>query len=763
MASPSSSSPVPAAGQHGPVHVPAAGQHQLGPAAAGQPALGYQSDVLEELNRTTNQAAVVTDAPDERFRLGFFDTTCMVINRIIGTGIFNSPTAVMQGTKSAGGALLLWFFGIFYGLAGTHMYIEYGLTIPRYVIDGIEQAVPRSGGDLHYLQYVYRWIYYKKNTVVLSGVLFGISFICIGNMASNCINFGVRVLQAAHPEEVPDNGRIRAVAIAAAAFACIIHAVSRRGGIWLNNLLAIVKVGILLVIVATTLAVVGKGIRDKDGNLVPNVFSQNLDPKVAFKPPVDPAKNPANAIYQEGTANGYAAAFLSIIFAYSGFDQANYVLGEIARPRRTYPRAAAFGMVLVSVLYMVVNICYMVVVPAFEQSHDVVALLFFRKTFGFAGEYTADRIFNAFLALSSFGNVIVMTYTAARMKQEIAKQGFIPFPKFFGQNDDLSIGRLVLHLRKKGWKLQFLSPENHQEATPVGALVLHLLSCLVLIFATYNIQADDAYDLLAGLIAYLTTAFFGFFLALGILILRIWDPPATEPAKTKDYLVAHANGLADDSPVRKTWTEMTDKSIYAWLSVVCAIIYLAGNGFPLIASWIPTTADFATSTVAWWVVPTVSWAVLGFATLWWFGFLAGANYRERHQQKTLVYEIRPEFEWAEPAAAAGAQHAADGDSVDGDGELRQRHGGKILVHETVLFRWEGDENDMFGPMPGDTMFGGPTMMGAQPPMQQQQQQQQQQRQQQQHAPPPPRVPDEFDDFGPMPPTAANVHQGYSPW
>lgn len=69
----------------------------------------------------------------------------------LGTGIFNSPTTVIQGTRSTGGALLLWFFGMFYGLTGTYVYIEYGLNVPRYVIDGVEQAVPRSGGDLHYV------------------------------------------------------------------------------------------------------------------------------------------------------------------------------------------------------------------------------------------------------------------------------------------------------------------------------------------------------------------------------------------------------------------------------------------------------------------------------------------------------------------------------------------------------------------------------------------------------------------------------------
>ncbi|KAK3313291.1 hypothetical protein B0H66DRAFT_628921 [Apodospora peruviana] len=41
-------------------------------------------------------------------------------------------------------------------------------------------------------------------------------------------------------------GYVRGVAMAVAVFACLIHEASGRGGIWLNNLLALVKVGIIL-------------------------------------------------------------------------------------------------------------------------------------------------------------------------------------------------------------------------------------------------------------------------------------------------------------------------------------------------------------------------------------------------------------------------------------------------------------------------------------------------------------------------------------
>lgn len=132
---------------------------------------------------------------------------------------------------------------------------------------------------------------------------------------------------------------------------------------------------------------------------------------------------------------------------------------------------------------------------------------------------------------------------------------------------------------------------------------------------------------------------------------------------------------------------MTAGTVYGWLSVACAVLYLVGNLFPVIASWVPSTATFDFTQISWWLVPTVSWAVLGFAAVWWLGFLAVAKYREHHQQKDFVYEIRPDFDWAEQAGEDGVE--------DSGREKRRRDGGKILAHETVVLAWVGREMDMF--------------------------------------------------------------------
>jgi hypothetical protein len=111
---------------------------------------------------------IITKAPEERFRLGYWSVIALVVNRVIGhqllligsgtmltystgTGIFNSPSTVMRGTKSVGISLLFWLAGALYTIAGTHVNIEFGLSTPRHKFEGIEQGIPRSGGTLNYV------------------------------------------------------------------------------------------------------------------------------------------------------------------------------------------------------------------------------------------------------------------------------------------------------------------------------------------------------------------------------------------------------------------------------------------------------------------------------------------------------------------------------------------------------------------------------------------------------------------------------------
>lgn len=305
------------------------------------------------------------------------------------------------------------------------------------------------------------------------------------------------------------------------------------------------------------------------------------------------------------------------------------------------------------------------------------AQVFFENTLGKLSSSNpgqAKRIFDAFLAIASLGNIIVMTYTAARVKQEIAKEGILPWASFFAQDRDLSLGRLLRWFQKKRWftsllNTRWLSPEQHTERTPVGAFVLHLIFVFILIFATWGMDPNQAYTLLTGLSAYTINAFFGIFLGLGILILRIQGPPPSIPVD--DVPLQH--------PIATTWREMAGPRIKPALSVICALVYMAGGLYPVITTWIKPTGDIAkTLYVTWYLIPTISWAVIVAGIVWFLGFVAVVKWTYHKYFKVFNVEKKPHFEAADAHDPAGESGGHGG-------------GGLVLVHETVCINWVGEE------------------------------------------------------------------------
>jgi hypothetical protein len=59
----------------------------------------------------------------------------------------------MQGTDSVGYALIFWVIGAIVAMAGVLVYTEFGLSVPRLLIEGQEmkESVPRNGGEKNYV------------------------------------------------------------------------------------------------------------------------------------------------------------------------------------------------------------------------------------------------------------------------------------------------------------------------------------------------------------------------------------------------------------------------------------------------------------------------------------------------------------------------------------------------------------------------------------------------------------------------------------
>jgi L-type amino acid transporter 9 len=91
------------------------------------------------------------------------------VGRIIGTGIFSTPSSILGSVGSVGASLLLWVLGFVLSLCGLFVWLEFGTMIPR------------SGGEKVYLEAVY------KKPKYLASLLFAVNAIILGFTAAGCI------------------------------------------------------------------------------------------------------------------------------------------------------------------------------------------------------------------------------------------------------------------------------------------------------------------------------------------------------------------------------------------------------------------------------------------------------------------------------------------------------------------------------------------------------------------------------------------------
>jgi hypothetical protein len=266
------------------------------------------------------------------------------------------------------------------------------------------------------------------------------------------------------------------------------------------------------------------------------------------------------------------------------------------------------------------NKAQMLVVPKhlqYQKGGDTVASYYFQGIFG---KDSAKQVLDAIIAFSSLGNIIVQTFTAARVKQEIAKEGILPFSKFFAKNTSFRWNR----------NMAAGVPETSED-TPVGALLLHWTSALMLILGSIPLVPNDAYKTFVKLYSFTIDALFGFCVGLSLLVLRLNKS--------------------------SRWSSKSD--VNSIVSISAALVFTVANLFPLVAVWIPNpSTSFITPNVSWFVTGTVGMGLILLALFYWL----------------VLYYVIP---WIR-----GMRLEVEKEEVLDDG-----YGYWVMWHEIVRFNW----------------------------------------------------------------------------
>ncbi len=217
-----------------------------------------------------------------------------------------------------------------------------------------------------------------------------------------------------------------------------------------------------------------------------------------------------------------AVALYAGLWAYDGWDNTNYVVGEMINPGRDLPRTIHTSLPLVILAYILANLSYIFVLPAdVINASNTVAVAF--------GQVVLGRVGSLILALvvsgSCFGALNATTFTAGRLVYSAGKEGYIP--SLFGtigisrgNNQQMRLPRRSARAKRL---MRFIADEQGFFHTPIFAMGLNAV-----ITAIYIIIGDfTTLTTFYGVASYL----FYFAAVVGLIILRVKEPELERPYK----------------------------------------------------------------------------------------------------------------------------------------------------------------------------------------------------------------------------------------
>lgn len=250
--------------------------------------------------------------------LGPVTATCMIIGSIIGSGVFAGPAIVAAYTGSTGWNLLVWVICSVMSFCGALSLAELG------------GLMPRSGGLYVFLREAYGrlWAFlfgWTSLLVVRPADLAAISIVFASYLGYFVTEFS----------PYPD-WAMRGVAVVVLLILAFINYLGVRFGGIVQNLSSFLKVGGLLLMVGLALG---------------------LTPDTSQFEPLWPSSSGLNIAFLGMISLGMVAAF----GAYDGWDASTYVAEEVKNPRRWVPLSIMIGLAITTVVYLLVNSAYLLV------------------------------------------------------------------------------------------------------------------------------------------------------------------------------------------------------------------------------------------------------------------------------------------------------------------------------------------------------------------------------------------------------------------
>jgi len=312
----------------------------------------------------------------ERRRLGLTSATALVVASMIGAGVFTSSGFALADLGSPARVLFAWVLG---GVSAACGALCYG---------ALARAIPESGGEYTYL---------ARTLHPLAGFLAGWVSMLAG--FTGPIAVAALGLQAYLDSTFELGGDPRWIGTTAILVAGLLHGLRLAPGVLAQN--AVVALKLLLVAVFVVL-----GARELRGQSGPPAT-----------PPFDPG--------------ALAVSLVWISFAYSGWNAATYVAGEVKDPERNLPRALLLGTAVVTLAYLALNAVFLFAAPLERLAGKAEIGAIAAEALGGPG---LRRFLTLIVALALLTSVSSLVMTGPRVYARMAQDGFLPrFFEFRGE------------------------------------------------------------------------------------------------------------------------------------------------------------------------------------------------------------------------------------------------------------------------------------------------------------------------------------------
>ena len=353
------------------------------------------------------------------------DGMLLMVGMVIGVGIFKAPSVVAGNTETTLGFLAVWLLGGLLSLCGALVYAE------------LASRYPHTGGEYAFLMrglgrlpgFLFAW---SRMTVIQTGAIAAVAFV-LGDYASELLSLGAQ-----------------SSAIWAAIVVVALTAINFAGTLQSKSVQKLMEIGLIsaLVIISVWAIIVGGA-------------------------PTPPTREASGE-------RSLGLAMIFVLLTYGGWNEAAYITGEVRDARRNMTRILIFGIVLVTALYLLVNIGYIAVlgVGGVAQSKAVAADMM-RVLAGEGGAKALAVV----ICVSAATTINAAIFTGARTSYA------------FGQ--DFRLFTALGSWRERG-------------STPANALVLQGGLTLVLI-AGGSLTPDG----FSAMVAYTSPVFWVFFLLTG--------------------------------------------------------------------------------------------------------------------------------------------------------------------------------------------------------------------------------------------------------